>query len=253
MKNVKNTLLIVLAILFGFTFHSCTDDVTTTSYEKTFDENSLQENQELIEVETITKGASTAKTTCDILGVSTAQPGNQYTFTYTSNIASPTITWSIVSGAITLISTSGNSATFQFSSGFSGGAIEADGDNGTFHCNEIKNILSTAPTVTCPTTSCLSIFEVDVCTDFQAVLNCANGVASVQWEYSIGPYSHVSFGSSSNSGGNYSITKPLYLPSGSWDNFYLWIFANVTLTNGSTCTVANKILLDCDSQGGGNQ
>ena len=171
---------------------------------------------------------------------------------YPGRMSTETVTWTVESGAISLVSSSGNTATFQFSSSFNGGSIKAHGTNGSVECSDIKSFSST-PSVSCPQQSCLNVFEVEPCLDFQAVLGCANDVASVDWEYSIGPYSHVSFGTTTNPNGNYSMTKPLYLPSGSWDNYYLWVFADITLSDNSTCSLSKRILLSCTSGGGGNQ
>ncbi|MDC6384471.1 hypothetical protein D2V93_05765 [Flagellimonas taeanensis] len=248
-------LLLVSSLLL--VIHSCAKEEPTSLENPNIDVSEV-DNPPIMEsggdgIEDDTKSSSslTGKTTCDITGTSTPQAGNQYTFTYTTNMSSPTVTWTVLSGAITLVSTSGNSATFQFGSGFSSGSIKAHGTNGTVECSD--TISFRQPTISCPQQSCLNILQVEPCIDYQAVLSCANNVSSVDWEYSIGPYSHVSIGSSTNPGGNYAIAKPIYLPTGSWDNYYLWIFADITLTNGSTCTLSKSILLSCGSGGGGNQ
>jgi hypothetical protein len=53
-----------------------------------------------------------------------------YSYTYSTDISNPTITWSVVSGSITLTSGQGTStATFQFGAGFTSGSIQALGSN----------------------------------------------------------------------------------------------------------------------------
>lgn len=251
--QLTGLLLVSSALLV---IHSCAKEEPSSLENPNIDVSEI-DNPSIIEnggdgMANDTKSSSslTAKTTCDITGTSTPQAGNQYTYTYTTNMSSPTVTWTVLSGAITLVSTSGNSATFQFGSGFSSGSIKAHGTNGTVECSD--TISFRQPTISCPQQSCLGISHVEGCIDFLAYLHCANDVSSVDWEYSIGPYSHVSFGSTNNPNGNYSIPQALYLPVGNWNNYVLWIFADITLTNGSTCTLSKSILLSCGSGGGGN-
>lgn len=257
MKNFIKTSIIRLFYVgcILLIFNSCAKEETSDFENQTLE--TLEVDSPIIlesgdvSTDNTKSSSTTAKTTCDISGTSTPTAGNQYSFTYTSNILNPTVTWTVESGAISLVSSSGNTATFQFSSSFNGGSIKAHGTNGSVECSDIKSFKA-APSVSCPQQSCLNIFEVEPCLDFQAVLGCANDVVSVDWEYSIGPYSHVSFGTTTNPNGNYSMTRPLYLPTGSWDNYYLWVFADITLSDNSTCSLSKRILLSCSSGGGGN-
>lgn len=89
-------------------------------------------------------------TTCDISGATQVCIGNTRSYTYSCNFSNPVVTWSI-SGDIKSVSYSGQgntTATIKFGTHYSGGTIEADGDNGQFHCNDQINV-SIDPNCTC--------------------------------------------------------------------------------------------------------
>lgn len=79
------------------------------------------------------------RTHCDITGPSTTTAGSSQSFTYTSNIIDPNITWEVESGDISLIEIDGATATFSFGANFRMGSIKATG-NGNQICSETKNI-----------------------------------------------------------------------------------------------------------------
>ena len=256
MKNFIKTTIIRLFYVscIVLTLSSCAKE-ETPAFENQNLETLEVDNPVIMDGEGLNNKSSsstTAKTTCDILGTTTPQAGNQYSFTYSSNISNPTVTWTVESGAITLISSSGNSATFQFASNFNGGSIKAYGTNGSLECSDIQSF-KRVPSISCPGQSCLGISHVEGCIDFLAYLHCANNVVSVDWEYTIGPYNHVSFGSTNNPNGNYTIPQALYLPTNNWSNYDLWIYAYITLSDGSTCTISKKTVLTNCGPGGGNQ
>jgi len=73
-----------------------------------------------------------AKTTsCDINGLKVVSPSSTAVYTYTSNFTPNTVTWSVISGSITIISGQGtNTITLSFGSNFNGGTISAYGVGG---------------------------------------------------------------------------------------------------------------------------
>ena len=68
----------------------------------------------------------------------------------------------------------------------------------------------------------INIVHVEQCADFMVSLTHTHQVDNVNWYYSIGPHSHVYFGSSTNTNGNGSINTPFYL-NGSWDDYSVYL------------------------------
>ncbi|MEK6151766.1 hypothetical protein WIW50_00815 [Flavobacteriaceae bacterium 3-367] len=192
----------------------------------------------------------------DLIGPTVLSVGSTVTFTCVANAPDPnpsSIVWTVPTG-LRIISGQGT-ATLRVSVGsaFNGGQISVDLNQG--QCGKSMGLSRAGGgSVTCPSRSNLFIAAAagaNGCDDFGISLNNANDVASVSWTYSIQSINNRSFGTSSNPNGNYSIFKPLYLPTGSYNNHYLWVTANITLTDGSTCTVSNSKLLSCSGSGGG--
>ena len=108
------------------------------------------------------------------------------------------------------------------------------------------------PPPTCPSSSCFSVIDVEGCSDFQAWMNCPSDDMTIDWSYrvcGVNGGNYVYIGTTTGTG---SHAIPFYLPyPGNYDNCYLWVKAEITLSNGVTCTRKTNILLDCDS-GGGN-
>lgn len=103
----------------------------------------------------------------------------------------------------------------------------------------------------CKPSTCLSIVEVENCIDYQAWMNCNDPtIDHINWFYTIsGSYVHIPFGTSyGNSNGQHA--APLAglppAPSGSWDNYNLYVFAEVVYDNGYVCDeIMTYITLDC--------
>ncbi len=126
MRKIGKFALIIISLIV---FSSCSTD-------------EIEPDIQLIEsIESFAKS-----TDCDIEGSSIVSPGSTVTYTYTSNLSPNTITWSILSGNISIISGQGtNTVTLSFASNFNGGSILADGINGVIHCSESFSISACTP------------------------------------------------------------------------------------------------------------
>jgi|TARA_B110000037_G_C17001313_1_gene457347 hypothetical protein len=116
MKKILKLTTIALLLIFSI---SCENDDSELNIESTIEQEKIVESN---------LKSKFFKTNCEVTGSKSACSGQTFTYTYTSDIQNPNITWnSSPAGAISLISQSGNSATFQFNSGFTIGFISAIG------------------------------------------------------------------------------------------------------------------------------
>ncbi|MDC8006040.1 zinc-dependent metalloprotease [Aureisphaera galaxeae] len=97
---------------------------------------------------------------------------------------------------------------------------------------------------TCPTNNFV-INEVENCLDYQITMSTNSGVASIDWSYAIcGLSGEQPIGNTT--GPNHATY--FTLPSGNdYDNCYLWVHADINLTNGQICEKSQSILLSCSS------
>ncbi|EDP72176.1 hypothetical protein FBALC1_13782 [Flavobacteriales bacterium ALC-1] len=158
-----------------------------------------------------------------------------------------TIVGSNTSRNVNISGVSGQTSTIKLTRFYNGNCIES--------C-EIFTISGSSNT--CPPASCLDIVEVDNCVDYQAWMNCNDPTIDyINWYYTIsGSYIHVPFWTSGgNPAGQHS--APLSLPTpptGSWDNYNLYIYAEVVFDDGEVCDeIYTYITLDCSGNGTGNQ
>ena len=181
----------------------------------------------------------------DVSGQVFINDGVNYNYTFTSNLSDPTMSWTSTGGINFVSSTNTNSVTINVDSSFVSGSLTATGTEDGRTCTETIEIFRDNQ---CPTPSNINIIQIEQCADFQINLTNANEITNVNWYYSIGPYSHVYFGSSTNPNGNYNINIPFHLNnSRNWDDYILYIYAEATLENGVTCAEAYSTLrLDCD-------
>jgi hypothetical protein len=93
--------------------------------------------------------------TCNVDGEALVFKGQTCSYTYTSNLPLQSITWSVVSGNITLISGQNSStAVFQFASNFTGGQIKARGvESGQGDICERTETIGVLPDLTIELTS----------------------------------------------------------------------------------------------------
>jgi len=98
--------------------------------------------EEIETVQNVVKDESTTKqTNCNISGSTLVSGNTTRTFTYTTDISNSTITWTVLSGNITITSGQGtSSASFRFGSSFAGGSIRAVGQNGALICSDVITI-----------------------------------------------------------------------------------------------------------------
>lgn len=134
----------VILILLLSCFYSCTDTAIQEIRSKNLSESISSGNQ----------GMSLLSNTCTVNGETQVFPNQTCTYTY-SDTYQPleSITWSVNSGAITLVSGQGTSTVvFSFGSNFSGGSIRAQGVSAGLACDEDLSI-SALPTLTISLTS----------------------------------------------------------------------------------------------------
>jgi hypothetical protein len=88
-------------------------------------------------------------TACCISGSNQVNPDDSSTYRYVSNIANANITWTVLHGSITLVSTSTSGenvsiATFEFGSDFTSGCISVTGeeDGGGSLCSDFVSLVS---------------------------------------------------------------------------------------------------------------
>lgn len=101
---------------------------------------------------------------------------------------------------------------------------------------------------TCPTNN-FFLNQVEPCLDYQVNMMTNTGVASIDWSYSIcGLPGEQPFGTTT---GTHHVNY-FTLPSGNdYDFCYLWVHADINLTNGVVCEKSRSMLLDCPSGPGG--
>lgn len=146
---------------------------------------------------------------------------------------------------------------------------DCNGDNWTFgqasqHAgyayidNIITSCINIPPPTTCPEASCLDIVQVANCVDYQAWMNCNDpNIDYIDWYYTIsGSFVHQFAGrSGGNPAGQHAM--PIYLPrantpSGTWDNYNLYVYANIVFNDGTVCDeIYTVITLSCTGGGGG--
>ncbi len=102
----------------------------------------------------------------------------------------------------------------------------------------------------CPSASGLYIGEAEPCIDYMISYPYASGVSQIVWKYNIHGVAGEQTIMTTTGPGPYSV--PFSLPTGhNYDNHYLWVHADITLTNGNTCRRSNSKLLTCPGGGGG--
>lgn len=113
--------------------------------------------------------------------------------------------------------------------------------NGT--CIESCEVVTT-PNPSCPPSSALFVGNEGaggLCTTGYASLSSAyaNCVSSVDWTWALGGHS--------GSAGRTTSTHWVQInyPSGNWNNYYLVVYAKVTLVNGTVCNLSKSLLLNC--------
>lgn len=228
----------ILIFMIALLFSSC---------EKQDTIDSIIEKEATTETTSGIDANAKVSTYCDITGgVSKAKPNTYAYFKYVTDINSPSIKWSVVSGDITILFGFGNTVKVRFGPNFKGGVLKAIGKNGHLVCSDTQYIGGVSVSYTCPTSSCLSLNGVDGCYDGQARLACANDVQSVKWYYSIGSYHNVYIGTTTNYNNSSVLYTPVYLPTGNWDNYYMVVHAYPTLKNGTKCSkISHRVLLKC--------
>ncbi|WP_166922843.1 hypothetical protein [Flavobacterium poyangense] len=85
--------------------------------------------------------ATMSGTCCDVDGRILVNAGNKYTYTYKGNKATANVTWTVLSGSITIVQGQGtNEAEFYFGKDFTTGQISAKGYVNELYCHNIINI-----------------------------------------------------------------------------------------------------------------
>lgn len=119
---------------------------------------------------------NTLTTTCNVVGCNQVPINCETSYTYTSDLASPSVSWNVVSGDISLVSGQGTTtAVFHFGSGFSGGSIQATGEAGEV-CSETIAISSVQP----PSIAAVKVSGVGEPTDYRFTANVVGG-ATYNW------------------------------------------------------------------------
>ncbi|WP_309613570.1 hypothetical protein [Flavobacterium sp.] len=77
-------------------------------------------------------------TCCGLSGRFKVIPNKTYTYTSNTSILNPTISWEVLDGSITLVSTNGNTAKFKFNSNFTSGKISCTAENPTYGLCEVR-------------------------------------------------------------------------------------------------------------------
>lgn len=86
---------------------------------------------------------------CGVTGLDCGLPNQSLTYTYTTTTSNPIITWTVMSGDISLSSPQGtNTATFLLGNNFNGGTIKVLGA-GSPNCTVIFDILECSGTPAC--------------------------------------------------------------------------------------------------------
>jgi hypothetical protein len=108
MKNLKKIFILSFALM---SFYSCsTDNPTDKDTLENYVNNQCPKNE---------------GTCCGTSGRFKVIPGKNYTYSASTTIKNPIISWEAKSGMITLISSKGSSAVFKFDSNFTSGRISS--------------------------------------------------------------------------------------------------------------------------------
>lgn len=242
---------LILLLLASVLLVACTSD---SDFESEVTEKSIESSDELESI------SATASLTCDnpLIGPATVSVPSDVNYSVTPKIptSSPTqISWSSTTG-MTIISGQGTkNVTVRFAAGFTSGILRVS-LNGGQCATEQRITKQSVGSVSCPTSMQIAYAAgQNFCDDFLISLAGANHVQSVSWYYSIKGTTNKFFGTSTNPTGQYSIAQPLYLPSDSYNNHILWVTAQITLTNGSKCTLKSSRTVTCSGggSGGGSQ
>ena len=145
MQKSTRTIAASVLILLSTVFYSCEQE------ESIFESQALNTEQpELSNNLSKTNNSSiTLLTECDISGPSNVSRNTTVTYTFTSNIFNRLISWSVVSGDISIVAGQNtNRLTVRFGNQFNGGSIRALGI-GDEVCSETKYIGATTPPL-CP-------------------------------------------------------------------------------------------------------
>jgi hypothetical protein len=108
MKNLKKIFIFSFALI---SFHSCSTDNSS-------DKDSLENYAN-------NQCPKDIGTCCGTSGRFKVIAGKNYTYSASTTIKNPIITWEVKSGLITLISSKGTSAVFRFDSKFTSGRISS--------------------------------------------------------------------------------------------------------------------------------
>lgn len=113
------------------------------------------------------------------------------------------------------------------------------------NCVESCEVVKTA-NPSCPPSSALYVGNEGgggLCTTGYASLSSAyaNCIAYIDWTWALGGHT----GSAGRTTSNHWV--PIYYPSGNWNNYYLVVYAKVTLVNGTVCNLSKSLLLSCGS------
>ena len=120
--------------MFSFTLisiYSCSTDNST-------DENTFLKSY----VNNQCPNPKNVGTCCGTSGRFKVIPNENYTYSVSTTVKNPIITWEVKSGLITLISSNGSSAVFKFDSNFTSGRISSRAENSdtTELCESILEI-----------------------------------------------------------------------------------------------------------------
>lgn len=117
----------------------------------------------------------------------------------------------------------------------------------TYTCNNGTISTTTPPGLTCPQNVRIG-FSVEgrrgECSGGLAILDMPladeNNVSHVNWTWNLGPHS--------GSVPNGAINQPIFFPRANWTNYYMVLYAEIVLNDGTVCRViSERILLDCGS------
>ncbi|MBX2827446.1 MAG: hypothetical protein KTR22_04755 [Flavobacteriaceae bacterium] len=132
MKTIK---YLVCAMLLALSFMACESEETN---QETL---TADMEEKFFEGKTEGKISLGKRARCGVLGPVCGSPNQTLSYFYMSPATNPTITWTVDSGAMTLISGQGTSnATFSLGSSFSGGQITVTGV-GEPDCNVTLEVL----------------------------------------------------------------------------------------------------------------
>ncbi|MEM7185485.1 MAG: T9SS type A sorting domain-containing protein [Bacteroidota bacterium] len=162
-----------------------------------------------------------------------------------------------IEGVIPVVSTS-QEFIYDFSNFINGTydvTLKITYNNGSGQCEDtvvdsvtIGCAINTNPT--CPSASGLFIGEAEPCIDYMVSFPFNSGISSISWKYNIHGVNGEQYITTTSGPGPFAV--PFSLPGGNnYDNDYLWVHADITLTNGATCRRSKSKLLDCPGGGGG--